>query len=586
MRFVQTDHQWAFELTAQLPTEWRRRILSRWQRMREGGADFYQEVERARKANIEMRETVSLLNTIRMPLSATDQDIVERANELMAQCIGLASLFHDAPLLRAAMSRKAQKNGIAPPAGKAMTDQGAIARMTDPQWWRRQLRRIHAKAVEGSAIRLGYVNKNRDLYCSAESVSRRVQQNKRNTSILEKTIAVNENDQEFTLAELVAVSTANKAIRRAELMTRISGFETIARDLAHVGTFMTITCPSRMHKWRQVGQAVIENPKYDQTNPRQAQAYLSQVWARIRASLNRQKIGLYGFRIAEPQHDGTPHWHFLIFHAPAALEKLKNTVLKYALQDSGTEPGAAKHRVDFREIDPTKGSAAGYIAKYVAKNIDGLNVGEDLYGNPAIETSLRVEAWAATWNIRQFQQIGGAPVTVWRELRRVKHIPIGAPDYLMDAWKSVNKMQVKAGRDQESVAWDKYLVAQGGPTCGKKYRIRMMKKDQAGVGRYGEPLNGKPAGVETVNRETYTPAHMVWMGGSATRLVHWFCESARHVWVIKKARSARPWTRVNNCTADQAEKPFTNITADDLDALFADFGRPPDKNFGTRDVFA
>jgi len=580
------DHQWAFELTAQLPSVWRKRLLGRWQRMREGGADIFQEVEFARRANIEMRETISLLNTIRMPLSATDQDIVERANELTGQCVGLAQLFHDAALLRSAMARKALKNGIAPPQAKGMTDQGALARMTDPQWWRRQLRKIHAKAVEGSAIRLGYVNKNRDLYVSGESVSRRIQQNKRNTSILENTIAVNENDQEYTLAELVAVSTANKAIRRAELMTRISGFETIAKDLGHVGSFMTITCPSRMHKWRQVGQAVIENPKYDNTNPRQAQAYLSRVWARIRASLNRQKIGVYGFRIAEPQHDGTPHWHFLIFHAAQALDKLKNTVLKYALADSGTEPGALVHRVDFRQIDPAKGSAAGYIAKYVAKNIDGLNVGEDLYGNPAIETSLRVESWAATWNIRQFQQIGGAPVTVWRELRRVKHIPAGAPGYLVDAWKAVNKMQIKAGRDQESVSWDKYLTAQGGPTCGKKYRIRMMKKDQPGLGRYGEPLNGKPAGVETLDRETYTPAHMVWMGGQATRLVHWFCESSRHAWVIKKAREARPWTRVNNCTATQAEKSFEPIRADDLDALFANFWRPPDKNFSNRAVFS
>jgi len=99
--YVNSDHQWAFELTAQLPSEWRRRLLSRWERMREGGADIYQEVENARNANIEMRETIALLNTIRMPLSATDQDIVERANEITAQsCIGLAKLYHDPAMLR------------------------------------------------------------------------------------------------------------------------------------------------------------------------------------------------------------------------------------------------------------------------------------------------------------------------------------------------------------------------------------------------------------------------------------------------------------------------------------------------------
>ena len=320
---------------------------------------------------------------------------------------------------------------------------------------------------------------------------------------------------------------------------------------------------------------VIDNPRYDGTTPREAQAYLAKLWARIRAALKRKGASIYGFRIAEPNHDGTPHWHLLVFHEAGMEADIKSTVWRYALEDSGNERGASIHRVDFKSIDWSRGTAAGYIAKYVAKNIDGYKLDKDLYGNDALETSARVEAWASTWGIRQFQQVGGPPVGPWRELRRVEEVAEDNPDFLKAAHRAVNKLAVIEGRENASVAWDHYCQAQGGVFAGRSYRIRISYGESKGLGKYGEPLAPQPIGLEAKTVETYTPAHMAWMGGKAERVVHWFVKSVRHAWEIvsKKAAQARgffvqaaqplaPWTRVNNCTGGADDRDRNSAGTD------------------------
>lgn len=566
MRFARmvTDQEWAAQRVAPFPTRWQGRLLGAWHRGRNHRASSHWTAEQQAQtaANLELLQITVRLGGHRIPLDAGDAEICQRAQAMAERCAGLAELFHERDGLHAAMQRACEGHGVEPPAVKCGGSVlPAMRRMTDPIWWRRQLRKVHAKNVEGAAIRLGLVNRARDPYVSNESLQRRQQQNKRNADALEATTARNELGQEYTLAELAAKGTANKAVRRAELMTRISGFERIARECGHEGLFFTITCPSRMHKWRTVsGGGVRENPRYDGTTPREAQAYLAKVWARIRASLKRAGLGIYGFRIAEPNHDGTPHWHLLTFHPAGDLERLRAVVLRYALADSPDEPGAHRRRVDFKPIDWSRGTAAGYIAKYVAKNIDGFKVGEDLFGNDAMETSARVEAWAATWGIRQFQQVGGPPVTVWRELRRVESVPDQAPEHLKAAHRAVNKTAVFEGRDNASVAWDHYCKAQGGVFVGRSYRIRITTVEREGENRYGEPLAPVPVGVETTSVEPYLIGRL-----KAMRVVHWLIESTRHVWeiVTRKVRGAldgftgpeAPWTRVNNCTEGGQDGP-------------------------------
>lgn len=558
---IPTDAEWTQSRVATLPPRWGKRLVNAWQRLHP--TNPY-------RANTELREATAALLQVRIPLDASDVTICDAAKDLARRCVSRAELFHDAGALRAAMERICEGQGIAPPPSKTRNGP-AIARMSCPLWWRRKLRKHHGQTVESAAILLGRVSRNRDLYVSNERLEARLQQNRRNAATLENTTAVNELGQAFTLAELAGKSTAKKSIRRAELMTRISGFERIARDMGHTGLFITLTCPSRFHRFRTVndGKVIIDNPNYDpKESPKTGQQHLARIWSHMRAELTRKGISPYGVRIAEPQHDGTPHWHLLLFCKSEDQDTVYRVLSKHALKDSPDEPGAGQHRCLIKVIDWSRGSAAGYVAKYIAKNIDGEHVGEDLNGRPATETAVRVEAWAANWGIRQFQQIGGPPVGPWRELRRIKSIPSNAPEHLKKAHNAVNKSAVFEGRENASVAWDHYCQAQGGVFCGRKACIRLVMFTPEKLGLYGEDASPRAYGIETTSIERYQELGS--FGEWKERTIHWIVESDRHEWTIQRGqalapssgRSAaersetlEPWTCVNNCT-DSVDQPI------------------------------
>jgi len=397
----------------------------------------------------------------------------------------------------------------APPVEVQAARRCALARATDAQHWLRQLRRSHGRHVERAAIKLGIVHKHADAYASRETTMRRAQQQRRNRAALESMVATADDGQSIQLAEIADASVSCPAIKRGELMTRIRGFQEVAVQLRHDCAFITLTCPSRMHaRHAESGNQVRQ---YDGTTPAEASRYLCKVWARIRAALARRGVLMYGFRVAEAHHDGTPHQHYLLWLAntpdqPARLlargvpelditdpmQLLMAAFRYYGLQDSPDERGASEFRVKCVRIESDGGGAVAYIAKYIAKSIDGYSLQVDLLGNDIIDTTKKIDAWASTWGIRLFQQIGGPPVGVWRELRRTTLEAVESLDHMWrDAVASVNRV------GDQLASWAKFVMCTGGPVVPRKwFPLSLLKEPTDRPTRYGEPAPDAVRGVQ------------------------------------------------------------------------------------------
>lgn len=223
------------------------------------------------------------------------------------------------------------------------------------------------------------------------------------------------------MAEVVKGSLANPENKRAELMVRIRGCDGYAFLRGWGCEFWTMTTPSRFHAQRITGACAEANPNYQGATPRDAQEWLCKVWAKARAAWKRRGLEVAGLRTAEPHHDGTPHWHLIVYGKPEDVRLARWILKRYLLADSGWEYGARQHRFDFK-IAETGTGAAAYAAAYVSKNIDGGGMEGERdteTGRKVLDAVKRVDAWASHWSIRQFQFFGMPAVGIWRTLRRI-----------------------------------------------------------------------------------------------------------------------------------------------------------------------
>ncbi|WP_254624572.1 replication endonuclease [Burkholderia diffusa] len=173
--------------------------------------------------NVYLREHVERYADAVLPLTANLSDIREcayrRASDAYAIVERLGNTATIVPSLTALCARwRIEPRAVERPGG-------FIARVIDPGWWARRLRRMHGRQTESLAIRLGLVSARADQYISDENLRRSIAQAERNAQMLERTQAINDDGEIFTLAELADKSVSNPAIRRGELMLRMCGME-------------------------------------------------------------------------------------------------------------------------------------------------------------------------------------------------------------------------------------------------------------------------------------------------------------------------------------------------------------------------
>lgn len=460
-----------------------------------------------KEANEWLRESVAdAFSGCGLSLTASDDDICRAADnksEIMRQLIAMQTTTTPEKLLEW-ISICCRRYGVEPPQCKTLM--GAVDRVCDAAWWRRTLRRHLMRRREHGAIKLGFVHRKAGLYVSNDAMHRHRQSRKKSRQWMELMEAINEEGEVFDLVELAEGNVSNPDKRRAEMMVRVKGQEEVARTLGYEALFVTWTTPSRMHATADSRP----NPKYDDASPKEAHGYLCQQWGKARAALDRADVPYFGLRVAEPHHDGTPHWHLLLFVSTSQKGKLLSTLIRYALEHDADEPGAKKHRFTWELIDPDKGSAVAYVAKYVSKNIDGKGVGADFeaIGEDTATTAERVTAWANLWRIRQFQFFGDCPVTIYRELRRLREAP--KLEDLIQHWLAADDGN-----------WSGYLTAMLAAP------IKLWTEEAPSQRYQGETIR--------VIRGVEINGHRL--------------ETRQHTWTLRrKSESSVPWTRVNNCT--------------------------------------
>ncbi|EEZ5179300.1 replication endonuclease, partial [Escherichia coli] len=443
---------------------------------------------------------------------------------------------------------------------------GAVMRLSCANWWNSQLRHLRDIWREELLRAAGLVSRKTSVYISHEALLDWREKRQRTRDFLKAWDIENEDGERLSLEDVYWAGLGNPRNRRNEMMTCVRGMEQVAEARGDVAFFVTVTAPSRFHSVNDDGSL---NPKYCGATVRDASDYLVyRFFAAVRRAIDKAGLGWYGVRTVEPHHDGTPHWHMLVFTSPENEARITEIMRNAAIREDRAELGDdISPRFKCEKIDPAKGTPASYIATYIGKNLDasafmgndpktGKPYADKESGKTMAETVENAIGWTALHRIHQFQFFGIPPRQVWRELRRLAGQMArnpAAPQRLdhddIDA--------ILAAADVGCFAT--YITRQGGVLIPRNtYLVRTAYETAEETNDYGE----FPQRIYGVRAPSLGEHYTICTHPDTWKLVRRKPENEDRTDEAfdPECGFAAPWTRGNNCRHDEKTTSKTNKT--------------------------
>lgn len=479
------------------------------------------------------------------------------------------------------VAREALRINIIPPQWSALDVQrrkrgqipyhllpGALARLCCANWWQRRLWRYRCEWREELLRAACLVNVNASAFISHDALIHKREQRRLTSEFLKNHELVNDEGVTLDMEDVYYAGNSNPQHRRFEMMATMKGMENVAEYREDSAVWCTITCPSKYHATLKSGKP---NPKWTARTVRDSSDYLVNMFSSVRKKLNRKGLRWYGIRVAEPHHDGTVHWHMMIFTHPDEREAVIDILREFAIREDRAELGNdITPRFKAELITKDKGTPTSYIAAYIGKNLDGAplrkpdpKTGElpidHESGKSMADTVEHAIAWASLHRVRQFQFFGIPSRQTYRELRLLagqmarKGITGKKSPRLTD--KAMD--DVLSAADAGCIAT--YILKQGGVLSPRSdhvvrtaYNAADKPNDYGEIGMqiYGvwSPLLGEQSRVCTHTENWQRVRKTESAGGVAVR---------QGVDLDRQGGFAVPWTRGNNCPP---ERNITNKT--------------------------